>query len=119
MRFIWVGAGGAVGSLLRYGIALWFGTSRFPWGTLIVNLAGSFALGVLMTYALGRWPTTITAGLAVGLVGGFTTFSTFAWETLTMTQAGGISRAALYIVVSLAGGLVAALLGFATGRALA
>ena len=118
MRFILVGAGGAVGSLLRYGVALWFGASRFPWGTLTVNLVGSFALGLLMAYALGLWPTAIVAGLAVGLVGGFTTFSTFAWEALTMTQAGGIGRAAIYLAVSVAGGLLAALLGLATGRAL-
>jgi fluoride exporter len=118
MRFIWVGVGGAVGSMLRYGVGLWFSNARFPWATLSVNIVGSFALGVLLTYALGRWSTTITSGLAVGLIGGFTTFSTFAWESFTMTQAGEVGRATLYLVVSLVGGLLAALLGYATGRAL-
>ena len=118
MRFIWVGVGGAIGSMLRYGVGLWFSSARFPWATLSVNVVGSFALGLLFTYALGRWSTTITTGLAVGLIGGFTTFSTFAWEGFTMTQAGEISRAAIYLVVSLVGGMLAALLGFAAGRAL-
>jgi len=118
MRFIWVGVGGAVGSMLRYRVGLWFSSARFPWATLSVNIVGSFALGVLLAYALGRWSTTITAALAVGLIGGFTTFSTFAWETFAMTQAGEISRAAVYLFVSLVGGLLAALLGYAAGRAL-
>jgi CrcB protein len=52
------------------------------------------------------------------VIGGFTTFSTFAWESFTMTQAGEISRAAVYVVVSMVGGLLAALLGYAAGRAL-
>jgi CrcB protein len=99
-------------------VGLWFSTARFPWATLSVNVVGSFALGLLFTYALGRWSTTITTGLAVGLIGGFTTFSTFTWESFTMTQAGEISRAAVYLAVSLVGGLLAALVGYAAGRAL-
>ncbi len=118
MRFLWIGVGGAVGSMLRYGAGLWFSGSRFPWSTLSVNIVGSFALGALLTYAPGRWPTAITTGLTVGLIGGFTTFSTFAWESLTMTQAGDVSRAAVYIVGSVVGGLIAALLGYVAGRAI-
>ncbi len=118
MRFIWVAVGGAVGSMFRYGVSLWFSDARFPWATLWVNVVGSFALGLLLTYALGRWSTTITIGLAVGLIGGFTTFSTFAWETFTMAQAGQTSRAAVYLFVSLVGGLLASLLGYAVGRVL-
>ncbi len=118
MRFIFIGVGGAVGSMLRYGVGLWFGSTRFPWATLSVNVVGSFALGILFTYALGRWSTTVTTGLAVGLIGGFTTFSTFAWEGFTMTQAGEVSRAVTYLGLSLIGGLFAALLGYIAGRAL-
>jgi len=118
MRVIWVGVGGAVGSIVRYGVGLLFSSARFPWATLSVNLVGSFALGVLLTYALGRWSTVITTGLAVGLIGGFTTFSTFAWESFTMAHAGDTRRAALYVVVSVVGGLLAALIGYAAGRAL-
>jgi CrcB protein len=119
MRFIWIGVGGAVGSMLRFGIGLWFSTTRFPSATLTVNLVGSFSLGLLFTYALGRWPMQITTALAVGLLGGFTTFSTFAWETFTMAQAGDIVRGVVYLFASLAGGLGAALLGYTAGRALA
>ncbi len=118
MRFIWVGLGGAIGSLLRYGVALMFGSTRFPWATLTVNIVGSFTLGVLLTYALGRWSTTTTTALAVGLLGGFTTFSTFAWETFTIAQSGELGRSVVYLSVSLIGGLLAALAGFATGRSL-
>jgi CrcB protein len=118
MRFIWVAVGGAVGSTLRYGVGLWFSSARFPWATLSVNVVGSFFLGVLLTYALGRWSTTVIAGLAVGLIGGFTTFSTFAWETITITQAGDTSRAVVYVLVSLVGGLLAALLGYSAGSVL-
>ncbi len=110
MRFVWVGVGGAVGSLLRYAVALLTGDSDFPWGTLIVNIVGSFALGMLLAYALGRWPATVVTGLSVGLIGGFTTFSTFAWETVSMAGSGS-GRAIFYLAISLVGGLSAAWLG--------
>ncbi len=102
--------------MLRYGIGVWFSATRFPWATLCVNLVGSFTLSLLLTSTLGRWPTLITTTLAVGVLGGFTTFSTFAWETFSLVQAGEIFKGATYLVVSLVGGLVAALLGYAAGR---
>ncbi len=118
MRVIWIGLGGAVGSMVRYAIGLWSATSRFPWATLSVNVVGSFLLGLLLSYALGRWSTTVTTALAVGLLGGFTTFSTFTWESFTMIQAGTAGRAAAYVAASVVGGLVAALLGYATASVL-
>jgi CrcB protein len=100
--------------MLRYGVGLLFGGTRVPWATLSVYLVGSFALGLLLTYALGRWSTSTTTALSVGVVGGFTTFSTFAWETFTMIQAGNLSRASVYVGLSAIGGLLAALAGYAT-----
>jgi CrcB protein len=119
MRFMWVGIGGAVGSVLRYLVGLWLGDARFPWGTLSVNIVGSFALGLLFALAPGRWPVAATTGISVGLIGGFTTFSTFAWETLATAQGGDHGRAGLYLLVSVVGGLVAALIGHLAGRGLA
>ncbi len=117
MRFLWVGLGGAIGSILRYAVGLGVDQSRFPWGTLAVNLSGSFALGFLLTWASGRWPVNVTVPLAVGLLGGFTTFSTFSWESLTLFQGGRPGVAAGYLMVTVIGGIGAALGGYALAAA--
>ncbi len=78
MRFVWVGVAGAIGSVVRYAVALAFSGARFPWGTLSVNIIGSLALGFVFSWGLSRWPVSVSTPIAVGLVGGFTTFSTFA-----------------------------------------
>lgn len=113
MRFLWVGLGGAIGSILRYAVGLSLDQSRFPWGTLAVNLSGSFALGLLLTWASGRWPVAVTVPLAVGLLGGFTTFSTFSWESLSLFQSGRPGLAASYLMFTVIGGIGAALGGYA------
>lgn len=113
MQFMWVALGGGVGSLIRYIVGLALVGTRFPWATLFVNLIGAFAVGVLFTFGLGRLPTSVVTPLAVGLLGGLTTFSSFAWESLTMVGTG--SSAALYIVVTIVGGLSAAWLGRVVG----
>lgn len=117
MEFLYVGIGGAVGSILRYGVALLFRDSTVPWGTLIVNTVGSLLIGFLFSFAVGRWPQALVTALTVGLVGGFTTFSTFAWETLALGESGAIS-AGIYIFASVALGLMAAAGGSAVARAL-
>ena len=116
MRFIWVGVGGAVGSVLRYAIGLTARQSSFPWATLSINIAGSFILGLFLTWALGRLPITITAPISVGVLGGFTTFSTFAWEALFLSRSGRTGLAIFYVVLSVAGGMVAAWVGYRLGR---
>lgn len=118
MRFLWVSLGGAAGSVLRYWVSLLLGDSDFPWGTLIVNIVGSFALGFLLSFALERWSVVLTTSLAVGLIGGFTTFSTFAWETLSIAQTGNLLRAAAYVGVSLVAGLAASVSGLVLGRSI-
>ena len=61
---------------------------HFPWPTLAINVLGSFILGLFLTWALGRLPIALTTPVSVGVLGGFTTFSAFAWEGLFLTKPG-------------------------------
>ncbi len=119
-----VGLGGFLGSILRWALSVWMmrmqvqmqGTS-FPWGTLTVNMAGSFLLGVLL--GLGN---TLPPGwrllLAAGFCGSFTTFSTFSLENIQLIQQGQHSLAFGYIGISLATGLSLAWTGLFLTRTL-
>jgi CrcB protein len=118
MRFVWVGIGGAIGSMIRYAFGLGAVNSRFPWTTLFINISGSFALGFLLTWGLGRWSVTQTTAVAVGLLGGFTTFSAFAWEGLFLTRSGRTGLAIGYLLLSVLGGVAAAWMGYTLGRSL-
>ena len=112
-----VALGGALGSVLRWGVV--WGASRlpraagFPWGTLGVNLAGSCAIGFVLTLAFERG--LVAPGtrlfLVTGVLGGFTTFSAFSWETLVLVRDGHGLAASGYVAGSVLGGLAAALLG--------
>ena len=117
MRILFVGLAGAAGVLLRYGIALAIGRQAFPWPTLAINVVGSLALGVLAGATFGRDQTPpLVPVLGTGLLGGFTTFSTFSVEAAQLLRDGRTGAAAAYVLVSVVGGLVAAALGFAAGR---
>jgi CrcB protein len=117
---IWlaVALAGACGSVLRYavGLALLRVPLGFPFGTLVVNVLGSFLLGVF-----ARWlsaPSIDPAwriALTVGFCGGFTTFSTLSAEVVSMAQEGRLLRAAAYVLASLVLGVSATLLGLALG----
>jgi len=105
-RILAIAVAGALGALARYGFAglvqRWAG-ARFPVGTLAVNVAGCFLIGLLATYSLERWsisPTARTA-LLVGFLGAFTTFSTFSYETLALLREGALWRAGLNVGLSL------------------
>lgn len=123
MRLLLVLAGGAVGSAGRYLIATWlagrFGPG-FPWGTLTVNIAGSFLIGLLATFAdeFGSIGPQARLFLVVGVLGGFTTFSSFSLETLRLVEQSELPRAVVNVLASLALSFGAALLGVAVGRAL-
>jgi len=120
MTYLWVAFGGALGSVARYACAStaarWLGAG-FPYGTLFVNVAGSFAIGLLaaLVTADGRpvLGTDARAFLLVGVLGGFTTFSSFSLETLTLARGGAVGVAALNVVLSVALCLGGAWLGFA------
>ncbi|OAG28491.1 fluoride efflux transporter CrcB [Thermodesulfatator autotrophicus] len=113
--YLLVGAGGFLGAMARYwvsGLALHFST-RFPLGTLLVNVLGSFFLGFLMTLVsetLLVSPET-RLFLAIGFLGAFTTFSTFAYETNSLLEGGQFFLAFLNVVISLSLGLIGVRLG--------
>ncbi|MBX9797016.1 fluoride efflux transporter CrcB [Sphingomonas sp.] len=117
--FLLVMLGGAAGSAARYGlgrvIAAWAGTG-FPWGTLAVNLIGGLAMGVLAGL-LPRWTGAEAARLllSIGFLGGFTTFSSFALETVALIDRGAAPLAIVYTTLSVLG----AVAGVYAGRALA
>ncbi len=125
MTLVLVMAGSALGSVLRW-LVTRFVQARldpaFPWGTLVVNVTGSFVLGALLAgAAAGRLPATTVALLGAGVCGGFTTFSTFGYETLRLGEDGtsGRLRAAVNVVASVCAGLAAAAAGWALVAALA
>ena len=117
-----VAAGGALGAAARYGIGGWIQQatrSDFPWGTLLVNVTGSLVLGFLMVWLRTTMVSAeIRALLTVGLLGGYTTFSTLTYETVAMFQEGEWRRAGFYALGSLVLGLVALLMGMAAADAL-
>jgi CrcB protein len=115
-----VALAGATGAVLRYRLGVLVGVRSFPWATLSINLSGSFLLAlVLAGPATNRWSTATTVAVAVGLLGAYTTFSTFGYETFTLIRADRLGVAAGYVVASVLGGLAATALGYAAGRALA
>ena len=112
---LWVMLGGSIGALLRYlvaGAVQGAVGSLFPWGTLAVNVVGSFLLGYFYEAALrSAVPPEVRAFLAVGVLGSFTTFSTFSYETLAMLREGAILPALAYGLGSPLLGVGAALIG--------
>ena len=116
-----IAAGGALGSVLRYGLGTavtrWAG-SGFPWGTLAVNAMGSFLFGLLAFGLVERLPgeSALRAFLLVGLLGAFTTFSTFSFETLGLLQEGEMGRALMNMFASVALCVLLAFAGFALAR---
>jgi CrcB protein len=119
MRFVWIGAAGAIGAVARYAVGLAFSSTRFPWGTLSVNIIGSLALGFVFSWGLERWPVSVSTPIAVGLIGGFTTFSTFSVQIVLEVDGGRTDKAALYLAASVLGGVAAAAAGYILGRRLA
>ncbi len=116
-----VALGGAVGSVLRYaigGVVSRGGSAAFPWGTLVVNVLGSFAIGGLLTLTEARVSLSpeLRLLLVTGVLGGFTTFSAFSWETLALARAGLGMQAAAYVAASIAVGLAAAWAGHLLAR---
>lgn len=111
-----VAAGGALGALARYlvtaGATAWLG-SGFPWGTLIVNVAGSFLLGVLVGLLSAAWtpPGDMRLFLATGFLGAFTTFSAFSLDVVSTFERGLNSLALLYVVASVVFSVLALLAG--------
>ena len=122
---LWVAIGGAIGSVARFWLteasARWWGPD-FPWGTVIANVTGSFLIGLIAALpVLGPRDLLGPIGrqfLMVGIMGGYTTFSSFSLQTLTMMQNGHVAKAALNIGGSVVLCLIAVAAGYALGAML-
>jgi CrcB protein len=117
----YIAFGSALGGVSRYlvgGLIQRFLDTTFPAGTLVVNVTGSFLLGVLLRYAMDTPTLTpeLRAFLTIGFCGGYTTFSTFSYESVALLEEGDWIRAATYVTLSLVLSLVAVVLGFAAAR---
>ena len=123
MTLAYVALGGALGALARYGISGWvydrMGES-FPWGTLVVNLVGCLALGLVIRWLqVSAVAPELRPFLTIGVLGAFTTFSTFSYETVALLQEGQWLRAGLYMGGSVVLGLIAMVAGMALATAFA
>jgi fluoride exporter len=112
---------GALGALLRYWVDGFVSRrtgGSFPWGTFVVNITGSFALGLLFTLLTERYRADpwIRSGLMFGLIGAYTTFSTFSLETYRLLEDRAVGLAAANALGSLAAGLAALYVGVVLGR---
>ena len=115
-----VGLGGAVGAILRWQVGVFMSLLSAPafWGTLAVNLVGSFLVGLLLMWFQEKLPISdvLRTGIVVGLLGGFTTYSAFSMEAVNMMMAGFYGRASAYVVVTVAVCLVGTWAGVMLGR---
>ena len=118
MQLALIAVAGAAGALLRYGVGRAVQAEAFPAATLAVNVSGSFAIGFLATFLAARAgvPAEVRTALLVGLLGSYTTFSTFSLETLRLAQDGEWTYAALNVVLSVAGALAAVWAGQALAQ---
>ena len=120
MTLVWVMFAGGLGCGARYLTGQWAVAAlgaAFPYGTMIVNLVGCFALGAVVQFAAaGNWSPELRTAIAAGFLGGFTTYSSFNQETLTMVSSGAMGAAGLNVAMTLAGGLAAGTLGVLTAR---
>lgn len=124
MNIFYVALGGAIGSVLRYLaqnlIGQWTGKG-FPWGTMAVNIVGSFCMGVLIDWLTRHLPPNahdIRLFVAVGVLGGFTTFSSFSLDAVILYEEGKMLAMALYVLVSVLCGILGLFAGMYMMRSL-
>lgn len=115
MRLALVAVAGAAGAASRYVIGVRFGVPGFPWATLAVNVAGCVLLGLVLGAVGERAPGPLVVAATVGYLGAFTTFSTFAYETITLVRLDRAPAALGYVALSVGLGLAAATVGYLAG----
>ena len=117
-----VGAGGAIGAMARYGVgtvSLRLLGPNFPWGTLAVNVIGSAAMGLFIAWLVAREPhsSAMRVFIATGVLGGFTTFSTFALDAVTLYREKTLTLAGAYVAASVILSIAGLFAGLAAGKA--
>jgi CrcB protein len=117
-----VALGGALGASARYGVDRAIearSSALFPWSTFAINISGCFVIGLISALLVDRHhlPAWLRVGLVVGVVGGYTTFSTFAQEALDLGEVRHVATAAAYVTASVALGIAAVYAGTKVGRA--
>ena len=123
MRFVLICLGGALGTGARYllggVVARWAGP-EFPYGTLLINVLGSFLIGIVQQVGLSSLmiPETLRVVLAIGVLGGFTTYSSFSYETIRLLEAGSWAAATAYVVLTTGVCLAGCAAGLSLGRVL-
>ncbi len=120
MKLVFIGAGGALGAVLRYlvsGLDYRFSSGVFPVGTLAVNLSGSLLIGFLWgLFEQSAVSSSVRLCVLTGILGGYTTFSTFALENLNLIRDGELNIAFLNVLISCAGGIMLVFAGYAAAR---
>jgi fluoride exporter len=124
LKYVMVGVGGCLGSIVRFWVGTYIGSrmgTRFPYGTLVVNISGSFLVGLVIAVlaAKTQWNSNWRYLIPIGFIGGYTTFSSFEYETLRTIQDGQVGLGLLYIAVSVGVGFIAVWVGVMAGRAIA
>lgn len=123
MKVLWIGVAGFAGSVSRYGVDAWIGVrgkGEFPWQTFVVNVTGCFAVGLMTAILAERLvpDSTLRAAITIGFLGAYTTFSTFALQTMRLGEEGALSIASIYVLASVVLGVIAVIAGTWLGRAL-
>lgn len=123
LKYLMVGIGGGLGSIVRFWLGSYIGSkmgTRFPYGTFVINVTGSFLIGLIFALLTVRtqWNPNWRYLIPIGFIGGYTTFSSFEFETLRTVQDGQIGLGLLYVGASVIVGFVAVWGGMIAGRAI-
>jgi fluoride exporter len=123
LKYLMVGLGGCLGSILRFWLGSYIGSrlgSRFPYGTFVINVTGSFLIGMILTILAEKtqWSPNWRYLIPIGFIGGYTTFSTFEYETFRLVQDGQMVTAMLNVAGSVVIGFAGVWAGLLAGRSI-